>query len=33
MQIVVVGDRAQIEKQARLFGELEVFDASGKKLS
>jgi zinc protease len=33
MQIVVVGDRAQIEKQAALFGELEVFDANGKKLS
>jgi zinc protease len=32
MQIVVVGDRAQIESQARLFGEMEVFDASGKKL-
>jgi zinc protease len=33
MQIVVVGDRTQIEKQAALFGEMEVFDASGKKLS
>jgi zinc protease len=32
MQIVVVGDRAQIESQAALFGELEVFDAQGKKL-
>jgi hypothetical protein len=32
MQIVVVGDRAQIESQATLFGELEVFDAQGKKL-
>lgn len=32
MQIVVVGDRAQIEPQAALFGELEVFDAQGKKL-
>jgi zinc protease len=31
MQIVVVGDRAQIESQAALFGELEVFDAQGKK--
>ena len=30
MQIVVVGDRAQIESQAALFGELEVFDAQGK---
>jgi zinc protease len=33
MQMVVVGDRAQIESQAALFGELEVFDAQGKKLS
>jgi zinc protease len=33
MQIVVVGDRAQIESQAALFGELEVFDAQGKKLA
>jgi zinc protease len=33
MQIVMVGDRAQIEKQAALFGELEVFDASGKRLT
>jgi zinc protease len=33
MQIVVVGDRTQIESQAALFGELEVFDAQGKKLS
>src|SRR5260370_1054147 len=32
MQIVVVGDRAHIESQATLFGELEVFDAQGKKL-
>ena len=31
-QIVVVGDRAQIESQAALFGEVEVFDAQGKKL-
>jgi hypothetical protein len=29
----VVGDRAQIETQARLFGEMEVFDAGGKRLS
>jgi hypothetical protein len=28
----VVGDRAQIEAQAALFGELEVSDAQGKKL-
>jgi len=33
MQIVVVGDRAQIESQAALFGELEVYDAQGNKLS
>jgi zinc protease len=33
MQIVVVGDRAQIESQAALFGELEVFDAQGKRLN
>jgi zinc protease len=33
MQIVVVGDRAQIEAQAALFGELEVFDAQGKRIS
>jgi zinc protease len=32
MQIVVVGDRAQIEPQAALFGELEVYDAGGKRL-
>jgi len=32
MQIVVVGDRAQIESQAALFGELEVYDAQGKQL-
>jgi zinc protease len=32
MQIVVVGDRAQIETQAALFGELEIFDAQGKRL-
>jgi hypothetical protein len=28
----VVGDRTQIESQAALFGELEVFDAQGKRL-
>jgi zinc protease len=33
MQIVVVGDRAQIEDQAALFGELEVYDAQGARLS
>jgi predicted Zn-dependent peptidase len=32
MQIVVVGDRAQIESQAALFGDLEVYDAQGKRL-
>ena len=32
MQIVVVGDRSQIESQAALFGELEVYDAQGKRL-
>jgi zinc protease len=32
MQIMVVGDRTQIESQAALFGELEVFDAQGKRL-
>jgi zinc protease len=31
MQIVVVGDRAQIESQATLFGELEVYDAQGRR--
>lgn len=33
MQIVIVGDRAQIESQAALFGELEIFDTQGKRLS
>jgi len=32
MQIVMVGDRTQIEPQAALFGELEVYDAHGKHL-
>ena len=32
MQIVAVGDRAQIESQAALFGELEVYDTQGKRL-
>jgi zinc protease len=32
MQIVVVGDRAQIEDQAKLFGDLEIYDAQGSKL-
>jgi len=29
MQIVAVGDRAQIEEQAKLFGDLAVYDAQG----
>jgi zinc protease len=29
MQIVLVGDRAQIESQAHLFGEVEIYDAQG----
>ena len=33
MQIVVVGDSAQIESQATLFGCLEVYDAQGTRLS
>lgn len=32
MQVVVVGDRTQIEPQAALFGELDVYDAYGKRL-
>jgi zinc protease len=32
MQIVVVGDRAQIEEQAALFGELSIFNAQGNKM-
>jgi zinc protease len=32
MQIVVVGDRTQIEPQAALFGDVEVFDSHGKHL-
>jgi len=32
MQIVIVGDRPQIESQAALFGELEIFDAQGSRL-
>ena len=32
MQIAIVGDRAQIETQAALFGEVEVYDAQGKHL-
>ena len=33
MQIVVVGDRTQIESQAALFGDLEVYDAKGVRLA
>jgi predicted Zn-dependent peptidase len=33
MQIMVVGDRTQIEPQAALFGDLDVYDAHGKRLS
>jgi predicted Zn-dependent peptidase len=29
MQIVLVGDRRQIEAQARLFGETEIYGAQG----
>ncbi len=32
MQIVVVGDRAQIEDQAALFGDLTIFDSQGNQL-
>lgn len=32
MQIVVVGDCSQIESQARLFGDLEIYDAQGSPL-
>jgi len=32
LQIVVVGDRSQIESQAALFGEVEVFDAQGQRI-
>jgi hypothetical protein len=32
MQIVVVGDRAQIEDQAALFGDPETYDTQGNKL-
>ncbi|HVN08046.1 MAG TPA: pitrilysin family protein [Patescibacteria group bacterium] len=33
MQIVVVGDADHVESQARLFGDVQVFDANGKLLS
>ena len=32
MQIVVVGNRAQIEEQAALFGDVEVYDSAGKRV-
>jgi predicted Zn-dependent peptidase len=32
MQIVIVGDRAQIESQAALFGDLTIFDNQGNQL-
>jgi predicted Zn-dependent peptidase len=32
MQIAVVGDRAHIQEQAALFGDVEVFDNQGKRL-
>jgi zinc protease len=32
MQVVLAGERAQIESQAELFGNLEVFDAQGNRL-
>lgn len=33
MQIVIVGDRARIEEQVSLFGEIELYDNQGKRLS
>ncbi|MGB7848747.1 MAG: pitrilysin family protein [Candidatus Acidiferrum sp.] len=33
LQIVVVGDRAQIEEQAALFGEVELYDHQGNRIS
>ena len=33
MQIVVVGDRTKIEDQAKLFGDLAVYDAQGTPLT
>jgi len=32
MQIVVVGNRAQIEEQAKLFGQIEIYDAQGSQI-
>jgi predicted Zn-dependent peptidase len=31
MQIVVVGDRKQIESQAALFGDLQIYDSHGRR--
>jgi len=33
MQIVIVGDRSRIEEQASLFGEIELYDNQGQRLS
>jgi len=33
MQIVVVGDRKQIERQAALFGDIDFYDAQGRRLN
>ncbi len=33
MQIVIVGDRSQVESQAALFGELEIYDSQGSRKS
>jgi predicted Zn-dependent peptidase len=33
MQIVVVGDREQIQEQAALFADIEVFDTQGQRLA
>jgi zinc protease len=33
MQIIVVGDRTQIQPQVALFGEVDVYDAQGKRIS
>jgi len=32
MQVVLAGDRSQIESQAALFGDLELFDAQGNRV-
>jgi predicted Zn-dependent peptidase len=33
MQIVIVGDLAQIEEQAALFGDVDVYDAQGRRVN